>query len=289
MGAIPLEMAPDIELANAARLYLLLDGARIPELERVLFEQDDAPAYQPIYLYAPWDSLREVSPCLLCATPNLLDWFMQNREPSWGYLLSSQLGLLPLAERLRALIEVESPYGSRILLKLAMPETMWRLFMDDEPWLWQDVEQVWIPVRQANQPVWWHKTVSPELGEPVGKRFRLSDTQWTRLGEVTWLSTLDAIWCHMNKWFPARLQEQIEPAAWIARWAKQAYQLGFQTERDLLLFFNVLGFVGDGWWENHDYPTLTKLLTVPSAQTPSQRVELAASWAEQRALPLELT
>ncbi|WP_429179636.1 DUF4123 domain-containing protein [Aeromonas salmonicida] len=280
MGTIPLEMTPDIELANAERLYLLLDGARIPELERVLFEQDDAPAYQPIYLYAPWDSLREVSPCLVCATPNLLDWFMQNREPSWGYLLSSQLGLLPLAERLRALIEVESPYGSRILLKLAMPETMWRLFMDDEPWLWQDVEQVWIPVRQANQPVWWHKTVSPELGEPVGKRFRLSDAQWTRLGEVSWQHTLDVIRQHMASWFPARLQEQIEPAAWIARWAEQAYGKGFESERDLLLFFNVLGYLGSGWFEQDEYPRIKALITQPSAQTPSQRIEQAAELAE---------
>ncbi|USP08997.1 DUF4123 domain-containing protein [Aeromonas dhakensis] len=289
MASISAMELPDIVLNSGEQLYLLLDGARIPALERALFEQDPSPSYQPVYLHAPWDSLREVSPCLVCATPNLLDWFMQNRDASWGYLLSSPLSLLPLAERLRGLIEVESSYGSRILLKLAMPETMWRLFMDDEPWLWQGVEQVWIPVRQANQPVWWHKTVSPELGEPVGKRFKLLDAQWTRLGEVTWLSTLDAIWRHMDKWFPARLQAQVEPAPWIARWAKQAYQLGFQTERDLLLFFNVLGFVGDGWWGSHDYPTLTKLLTVPSALTPSQRVELAASWAEQRALPLELT
>ncbi|MFM1712951.1 DUF4123 domain-containing protein [Aeromonas salmonicida] len=280
MGTIPIEMAPDIELANAERLYLLLDGARIPELERVLFEQDDAPVYQPIYLYAPWDSLREVSPCLVCATPNLLDWFMQNREPSWGYLLSSQLGLLPLAERLRALIEVESPYGSRILLKLAMPETMWRLFMDDEPWLWQDVEQVWIPVRQANQPVWWHKTVSPELGEPVGKQFRLSDAQWTRLGEVTWLSTLDAIWRHMNKWFPERLAEQTDAPQWIAEWAEWGYGRGFESTRDLLFFFNVLGYLGTAWKESDAYPAITALIMRISSLTPSQRIEQAAELAE---------
>ncbi|MGL6502115.1 DUF4123 domain-containing protein [Aeromonas caviae] len=159
---------PDIELNSGEQLYLLLDGARIPALERALFEQDPSPSYQPVYLHAPWDSLREVSPCLVCATPNLLDWFMQNRDASWGYLLSSPLSLLPLAERLRGLIEVESPYGSRILLKLAMPETMWRLFMDDEPWLWQGVAQVWIPTRQGEGQVWQHKVAAPGMGSPWG-------------------------------------------------------------------------------------------------------------------------
>ncbi|MDM5130499.1 DUF4123 domain-containing protein [Aeromonas piscicola] len=280
MPATSIASVPDIELVSGEQLYLLLDGARIAELERVLFEQDDAPAYQPIYLYAPWDSLREVSPCLVCATPKLLDWFIQNREPSWGYLLSSRLALLSLAERLRALIEVESPYGSRILFKLAMPESMWRLFIDDEPWLWLGMSQVWIPVRQANQQVWWHKRASPELGKPVGKRFRLSDAQWARLGEVSWLHTLDVIRQHMGNWFPVRLQEQIEPVAWITYWAEWAYGKGFESERDLLLFFNVLGYLGSGWCEQDEYPRIKALITQPSAQTPSQRIEQAAELAE---------
>lgn len=280
MAVTSIASAPDIELASGEQLYLLLDGARIAELERVLFEQDDTPVYQPIYLYAPWDCLREVSPCLVCATPNLLDWFIQNREPSWGYLLSSRLSLLPLADRFRSLIEVESPYGSRILLKLAMPETMWRLFMDDEPWLWQGVAQVWIPVRQGKGQEWQHKASLPGLSSPMGDGMRLSDMQWSRLGEVSWLHVLDGIRTHMQTWFPTRLQAQPAPSIWIAHWADYAYSKGFESERDLLLFFNVLGYLGSGWCDQDEYPRITALITQPSAQTPSQRIEQAAELAE---------
>lgn len=275
---------PELALANGERLYLLLDGGQLPELERQLFEVSDSPAYQPLYLHAPWDSLREVSPCLVEASEPLLCWFQQ-QPANTGWLLASHLTLLPLADLLRQLIEVESPYGSRILLKLAAPETMACLMVDADPWLWRGISQVWLPTRAG----WHHWQVKKTLAEPMGDTCRLTDVQWARLGEVSWQNQLDATYRHMARWFPARLSEQSDPQVWISRWAKQAYQLGFQTERDLLLLFNVLGFIGDGWWEGDDYPTLTKLLTLPSAQTPSQRVELAANWAEQHALPQELT
>ncbi|TNI10250.1 DUF4123 domain-containing protein [Aeromonas veronii] len=275
---------PEFDLAKGEHLYLLLDGGQIPELERHLFEVSDSPAYQPLYLYAPWDSLREVSPCLVEASEPLLSWFQQ-QPANTGWLLASPQALLPLADQLRQLIEVESPYGSRILLKLAAPETMACLMVDADPWLWRGIGQVWLPTRTG----WHHWQVEETLAEPMGDRCRLTEPQWTRLGEVSWQNHLDATYRHMQVWFPARLSTQCDPQAWVARWAKQAYQLGFQTERDLLLFFNVLGFVGEGWWQGDDYPTLTKYLTAPSAQTPSQRVELAASWAEQHALPQELS
>jgi hypothetical protein len=214
----------------------------------------------------------------------LLSWFQQ-LPANTGWLLASHLTLLPLADQLRQLIEVESPYGSRILLKLAAPETMACLMVDADPWLWRGITQVWLPTRTG----WHHWQVKETLADPIGDKCRLTDTQWARLGEVSWQNQQDAAYRHMQAWFPERLAQQSDPKAWTAHWAKQAYQLGFQTERDLLLFFNVLGFVGEEWWQGDDYPTLTKLLTAPSVQTPSQRVELAASWAEQHALPQELT
>ncbi|WP_421208655.1 MULTISPECIES: DUF4123 domain-containing protein [unclassified Aeromonas] len=275
---------PALTLAEGERLYLLLDGGQIPELERQLFEVSDCPAYQPLYLYAPWDSLREVSPCLVEASEPLLGWF-KSLSANTGWLLASALPLLPLADQLRQLIEVESPYGSRILLKLAAPETMACLMVDADPWLWRKIAQVWLPTRTG----WRHWQVKETLAEPMGDTCRLTDVQWARLGEVSWQNQLDAVYRHMQAWFPARLAQQTDPKCWIARWAQQAYQLGFQTERDLLLFFNVLGFLGESWWQGDAYPIVSRLLTTPSAQTPSQRVEQAANWAEQHAIAQEIT
>ncbi|MCS3455798.1 hypothetical protein M2366_001879 [Aeromonas sp. BIGb0405] len=279
---------PDIQLSDSERLYLLLDGGQIAALEQSLFEVEGSPDYQPLYLYHPWDSLREASPCLVSASAALLEWFMEKREPSWGYLLSSPLSLLPLAESLRTLIEAESPYGSRVLLKLAMPETAWRLFDGDDGWLWQGVSQVWIPIRAG----WQHKQVPSPLSPRQGDRLRLTDEQWTRLGEVSWQHTLDAISRHMATWFPARLAEQLDASQWVAQWAQWGYDKGFQSERDLLLMFNVLGYLGLGAMQAPDvasaqpgedeHADIRQLILSTSSQTPSQRIERAAELAQTR-------
>ncbi|PJG57421.1 DUF4123 domain-containing protein [Aeromonas cavernicola] len=274
---------PDITLAAGERLYLLLDGAQLPALERTLFELIDSPAYQPIYLYAPWDGLREASPLLVAANPVLLAWYQQQSAKA-GYLLSSYLPLLPLAELLRQVIEVESPYGSRVLLKMAQPEGMARLLVDDTPLLWQGLNQVWLPVRQKilpNGPVhWWHKRVSDTLAERQDERLRLNDQQWARLGEVSWLDTLDTIAQHMRKWFPARLIQQANQAEWIAYWADWAYGRGFTSAADLLSFFNVLGFIGTEWHDGNQYPDIHALIIQHSAHTPAQRIAHAVELAE---------
>ena len=152
---------PEFDLTPGERLYLLLDGGQIPELERQLFEVSDSPAYQPLYLYAPWDSLREVSPCLVEASAALLEWF-KGLPANTGWVLASPLALLPLADQLRQLIEVDSPYGSRILLKLAAPETMACLMVDADPWLWWGITQVWLPTRTG----WHHWQVKEMLARP---------------------------------------------------------------------------------------------------------------------------
>ncbi|KAB7695428.1 DUF4123 domain-containing protein [Plesiomonas shigelloides] len=282
---------PEIVLHKQEQLYLLLDGGQIAQLERRLFEIADTPVYQPLYLYAPWESLREVSPCLVVATEPLLRWYAAEFQPNSGYLLASTLALLPFAERLRGWIEAQSPYGSRILLKPAQPEGMYRLFQDDDPRFWQDITQVWIPVREQLQPrsklIWWHKTANLPTAAATklppqreNAPLRLSDAQWQRLGEVSWLNSLDTLYRHMEKWFPSRLAEQETPNQWITDWATWGYKQGFTSLRDLMFFSNVIGYIGTVWLDDGHCPDIVDLLMNASVLTPSQRIEKAAQLAE---------
>lgn len=60
-----------------------------------------------------------------------------------------------------------------------------------------------------------------------------------------------------------------------------AHAKGFETEQDLLYYFNVLGYLGEEALLNNTYPSLTQLIEQPSLHTPSQRIAQAASLAEQ--------
>ena len=58
------------------------------------------------------------------------------------------------------------------------------------------------------------------------------------------------------------------------------YGKGFESTRDLLFFFNVLGYLGTAWKESDAYPAITVLIMRVSSLTPSQRIEQAAELAE---------
>ncbi|TKF31255.1 hypothetical protein FCV50_12000 [Vibrio kanaloae] len=60
-----------------------------------------------------------------------------------------------------------------------------------------------------------------------------------------------------------------------------AYAKGFETEQDLLYYFNIIGYLGEEALLKSPYPSLTLLMDTPSLQTPSQRIAQAASLAEQ--------
>jgi hypothetical protein len=84
----------------------------------------------------------------------------------------------------------------------------------------------------------------------------------------------------MGKWFPERLGEQLDARQWVAEWAEWGYGKGFESPRDLLFFFNILGYLGTAWKESDAYPAITALLMCTSSLTPSQRIEQAAELAE---------
>ncbi|MEF1286141.1 DUF4123 domain-containing protein, partial [Vibrio sp. M250220] len=68
---------------------------------------------------------------------------------------------------------------------------------------------------------------------------------------------------------------------WVCSQMDSAYAKGFETEQDLLYYFNILGYVGEQALLKNTYPNLTQLIEQPSSHTSSQRIVQAASLAEQ--------
>ena len=52
------------------------------------------------------------------------------------------------------------------------------------------------------------------------------------------------------KWFPALLDNQDDSISWVNQHALTAYNKGFSSERDLLMYMNVIGFLGEGEFLN---------------------------------------
>lgn len=268
---------PDMTIDSHEELYLLVDGAQIEHLAVKLYGLKGELDLEPIYLDAPYQELLPVSPYVIRATQSVTDWFLELNEAMAGYFFSSSLPLNQVADGLRSLIKVESPYGSSVFAKMANTECGYILLSTGVANLWQVMDQAWLPTRKG-----WQHLIKPDalLAAEQGT-YKLSDEQWRLLGQVTWCNTLESIENHMLRWFPETLAQQASQPDWLALQAENAYQQGFSSERDLLMFFNVIGFVGLQAVQEPVYADIFQLIHQPSQQTPSQRIETAANLAYQ--------
>lgn len=276
---------PDMTLDSHETLYLLVDGAQIDELAKQLYSLSGELELEPIYLDEPYDALISVSPYLIRATEPVKRWFLERNEAMAGYFLSSSLPLSQVADGLRSMIKVESPYGSTVFAKMANTECGFVLLSTGVSNLWAVMNQAWLPTRMG-----WQHLSKPDALMPVNEKiYKLSDEQWQLMGNVSWHNTLEKIEKHMQHWFPDTLAKFSNHANWLAEQAQTAYQKGFSSERDLLMFFNVLGFVGQQAVQEPIYPDLYQLIHQSSQQTPSQRIEAAANLAYQYSQSQETT
>ncbi|EKF9303015.1 DUF4123 domain-containing protein, partial [Vibrio cholerae] len=143
--------------------------------------------------------------------------------------------------------------------------------------LWQVMEQAWLPTKSG-----WELLSKPDSIPTISEgMYKLSDEQWQMMGQISWRNALENIADHMCKWFPETISQYADVEGWLNQQAQNAYQMGFNSERDLLLFFNVIGFLGIKAIASPIYPDIYQLIHQTSQQTPSQRIEQAALLAEQ--------
>ncbi len=267
----------DTAIAPNKTLYLLVDGAQVEHIAKQLYSLSGELNLEPIYLYEPYNQLIEVSPYLVQATDPVKQWFFDLNNNRVGYFFSSSLPLDDVAERIRSLIKVLSPYGTSVFLKMANSECAYVLLQTRVALLWQVMEQAWLPTKSG-----WELLSKPGSIPTISEgMYKLSDEQWQMMGQISWRNTLENIADHMCKWFPETISQYADIEEWLNQQAKNAYQMGFNSERDLLLFFNVIGFLGIEAIASPIYPDIYQLIHQTSQQTPSQRIEQAALLAEQ--------
>ena len=102
---------PEMEMQAQERLYLLVDGAQISHLAQALYALSGELVLEPLYLFPPFEQLKEVSPYLVLATDTVKAWFLEQNQGLAGFFFASLDSIEDIAEQLRRLIQVESPYG----------------------------------------------------------------------------------------------------------------------------------------------------------------------------------
>ncbi|MDN3554506.1 DUF4123 domain-containing protein [Halomonas maura] len=272
-------------------MFLLLDGVRVKDLARRLYEWSEGDLEADLlYAGTPWSDVAEVSPWLVQlkgpGDPIFKQFISQGAEAEWGFLITSSAGLLEVADHLRELIQVRHPLGVPMLLRLADPAVISALLSDassPEQLPWGPIERLILP--DAVKETWQES--APQASSDNGRAidasdYRLSESQLADLEACDrrrdtrrLMSFVDE---HCDGWLTATNHAQRH--AQLAGIVQEARELGFSSPREWALFCTLMQCLGiTSWREAENSEMWMNLLRDPDQGSGMARLEAALSAA----------
>ncbi|MBW5802162.1 DUF4123 domain-containing protein [Halomonas elongata] len=276
---------------EAGEVFLLLDGVRVKELARRLYEWSEGDLEADLlYAGTPWSDVAEVSPWLVRlkgpGDPILERFVRQGAEAEWGYLLLSSSELLEVADHLRELIQVRHCVGIPMLLRLADPAIISALFTDGsspEQVPWGPIERLILP--DAVQEAWQVNAPQEKAanGQPVGASdYRLSESQLARLEACDRRRDIRRLMAFVDQHCEGLLTATDRPRrhAQLAGIVQEARDFGFSAPREWALLCTLMQRLGiTSWREADNVEAWTSLLRDPGQGCAMERLEAALAAA----------
>lgn len=268
-------------------VYLLLDGVRVQELPRRLYEWSEG-RLEADLLYAgtPWAEVNDVSPWLVQLNgqgdPVLQTFLADGLVSEWGYLIESTATLTEVADHLRSLILVRHPLDVPMLLRLADPAVIAALLPDGSaPALvpWGPIERLVLPDAVADE---WcsgtpaDDTAPPLVPDPAG--YCLSEAQLRRLQACDLRrharQLMGFVDQHCAGWLtePNRQGRHVQ----LTEIVREARGMGFTSPREWALMCSLMARLGATTWQaDEGLAEWRHILTDPERGSPVARLEAA--------------
>jgi hypothetical protein len=265
---------------------LLLDALEIKELLRQIYQWSPAPELDVLYQQTQWAGISHLSPCLVRVRsgddPVLLQ-FLANIDKPWGYLWVCEGSWSQLLAHVRWLTSFKPPLGDDMYLRISDPAVAHALFAEEHC----PGADLFGPCREIivapPVPGDWRRyrrsgaTVIPQYDNP----YVASGAQWSALKSVAFGKSIAALYQHMQRFFPEYRADltPVQRLQHVRALAQQAIDKGFTAEREIWLYANIFGFLGDSALDQH--PDIRSLLE-DAGLTPFERVNRAATLAAER-------
>lgn len=275
--------------------YLLVDGIRLSDAEKLLYQTNEFPEYVNLYAGTDWDSLTDVAPLLVSINDEdpFAQWFLsEGFYPEWGCLIRSSQGLHALARLLRQYLQVRHSTGANFILRLADPGVAGMLFTEVKAFCstFSGVQELLLPDIVRWQ--WRHIEVAGGVGsEGTGAEFPLvlSDQEVDKLREVDERSLLKRMIRHLDAYFTdwAPLSGRLQRSQLLGQLLACARNSGYTSERAQGQWTNVFGYSGHLERLEDLSPEILALLESPPKEAGFERLASeAATLAHQSALVL---
>lgn len=280
-----------LQASYGQRRYVVLDGLKLEPLERWLYEQAEAPVYEPIYLGTSLEGCRGISPCLVKLEDNdpLWDLFLKKgAENQWGWAFVSSATFDELLQHLRWLLFMEHPQEGEKVLRVGSPEVMKCLFSAErqpaKSELLGVLDAIWLPTNERGVVSWYQVNNERTELSKRKERFSLQQIHLDALSHIAWRRFAQELAKHLDTFFsdsPLLLEQgtSINAAGKIISVTRE---LGFVGRRAHYYMANILGAHGDEALDKNAMPDIAVNLLQPDHRAPMERLKAAAEASQQR-------
>ncbi|OZB06709.1 MAG: hypothetical protein B7X58_13635 [Marinobacter sp. 34-60-7] len=215
-----------LDEAVTEKAWILMDGA-VFDAPRFIYEHDDQPALEYLYLGTLHESVIEVSPCLVKPSSLSRIWTKQETWQSNAVVLMTGASMPVLADHLRSLLSVRLPDGAYAYLRFYSPKQLCRLmdaFTDRERDRFSGPITNWFALESAGP---WRQFSADGGVQAQHSRdegwFALADHHVASLETGARADFVSRLARYLSVNDPVRLEALIQ----------QANSFGFRTEKDV--------------------------------------------------------
>ncbi len=250
----------ELDYDTIQRAFILIDGA-VLDAPRFVYEHDDQPELEYLYLGTPHSAVLEVSPCLVKPSPASRIWEEQGQWRNHAVVLLSDGKMSVLAEHLRSLLSVQMPDGGYSYLRFYSPRQLMHLmgaFNDFERNRFSGPVTDWLSFQRDEM---WHRVKADDTGQ-----YREApDEGWFVLAQ----QHIEALSAAAREEFVGKLGRYlgVEDQAKLNNLMREANALGFRTEKDVSRYAELAVVHG----ERIRHPELQTVLSRPDL-TASKRL-----------------
>ncbi|MDX1597441.1 MAG: DUF4123 domain-containing protein [Marinobacter sp.] len=246
----------ELDHATIQSACILIDGA-VLDAPRFVYEHDDQPELEYLYLGTPHHTAVEVSPCLVKPSSASRIWQEQAQWQAHAVVLISDENLRVLADHLRSLLSVQLPGGGYSYLRFYSPKQFQRLMgaLSD-----LDRNRFSGPVKEWLS-FWgdgaWHRIKA----DGSGQYREASEEGWFVLAE----QHIEALSVEAREEFVGKLGQYlgIDDRANLNELIREADALGFRTEKHVSRYAELAVIHGEGI----KHPELRAILSTSELST----------------------
>jgi hypothetical protein len=215
-----------LDEATRAKAYLLFDGALF-DAQRFIYEHDDQPELEYLFLGTPHEAAMDATPCLVKPSEGTQLWRVQSEWQDKAIILVSGESLAVVAGHLRSLLSVQMPDGGFSYLRYYSPKQLTRLMSalnEQERARFSGPIRNWLAFQPGGELSRFDSDGSQAAKKAIDEGwFLLTDTHVAALSQSAREEFVEKLGRFLDIKDQARLEQ----------WIGEATALGFQTEKDV--------------------------------------------------------